>query len=126
MVGNFEKGVVVREQKKALFELTSALAKKYGIDTNKELMGHKACKVGEVCTTIDTLSGGIVGHRDVGFTSCPGTNLYSLLVDELRPALNAETLGYIPIANPVYRAETLTVTPSLAANTPVTNSLLNK
>ncbi len=70
-------------------------------------MGHKACKVDQECITTDALTSGIVGHRDVGFTSCPGKNLYTVLTDELRPALESETRGYTPVINPVFRPATL-------------------
>ena len=72
------------------------------------LMGHKACKVDDLCATTDSLTLGIVGHRDIGATSCPGKNLYNLLLDDLRPKLAEQTRGYTLIANSIYRPETLT------------------
>ena len=112
VIGNFEVDNVLREQKAALTLALGGLARKYGIDVNTSLMGHKACKVDEVCSTNDSLTLGIVGHRDVGYTSCPGKNLYNLLLDEIRPELAAETQGYTLIANSIYRPETLSRPPS--------------
>jgi N-acetylmuramoyl-L-alanine amidase/Stage II sporulation protein len=108
VIGNFEVDSVLREQKAALTLALGGLARKYGIDTNASIMGHKACKVDDLCATTDSLTLGIVGHRDVGATSCPGKNLYNLLLDDLRPKLAEQTRGYTLVANSIYRPETLT------------------
>jgi hypothetical protein len=106
VIGNFEASSLLREQKAALPLVLGGLARKYGIDINTSLMGHKACKVDEVCVTTDSLTLGIVGHRDIGYTTCPGQNLYNLLLDELRPKLAEQTRGYKLIANSVHKPET--------------------
>jgi hypothetical protein len=107
VIGNFETDRLVKEQKAALPIILGGLARKYGIDTNTSIMGHRACKVDDLCNTTDSLTLGIVGHRDIGATSCPGTNLYNFLLDNLRPKLAEQTRGYTLIANSVYRPETL-------------------
>ncbi len=107
VIGNYEKDKLVKEQKATLEKFLTALSKKYGIDTNTTLTGHKACKVDEECMTHDYEMKGLVGHRDVGFTSCPGANLYAEINDRLLPKLNASSKGYLVNANPTIRPETI-------------------
>lgn len=107
VIGNFEKDVLVKEQQAAIGKLLSALAAKYGIDTNAKRAGHKACGVSEECMSRDFEIQGIVGHRDVGATSCPGANLYRELTDVYIPELNKTTRNNVLIANAVYKPETL-------------------
>lgn len=40
-----------------------------------------------------------MGHRDVGYTSCPGKNLYALIT-EIRPLLAPRIGSVVPIENP--------------------------
>ncbi len=54
----------------------------------------------------DFTTSGLVGHRDVGNTSCPGKNLYARMASYTE-TLDRETETYTAIKNPIYRAETL-------------------
>jgi hypothetical protein len=90
-MGNFENQNVVKEQKAAIISTITFLAQKYGIDIGKKTMGHKACKVGEECATRSSEILSLMGHRDIGYTSCPGANLYSLLTKEYQVELAAQT-----------------------------------
>ncbi len=107
VIGNFEKDVLVKEQKQSLEKFLTVLSQKYGINTNTTITGHRACKVSEECLTRDFDIKSLVGHRDVGFTSCPGTNLYAELTNNLIPKLNKVSKNNILVANTVYKPETL-------------------
>lgn len=106
-MGNFDGVGIVKEQKESILKTLSFLAKKYGIDTGKEADGHKACKVGQECATVDFKTTSLVGHRDVGYTSCPGKNLYTALTDNYQVQLATETKGYQLNGNRVYKPKTL-------------------
>lgn len=104
---NFENQAVVREQKAAILSTVSFLSEKYGIDTGKTTIGHRACKVWEACATRDSEVLSFMWHRDIGYTSCPGENLYSLLTNEYQIELAAQTKGFIPKANPINKPSTV-------------------
>lgn len=107
VIGNFEVDTLVKEQQEAIGKLLAALAKKYGIDTNIARTAHRACKVGEECLTRDSEIKSLIGHRDAGYTSCPGANLYAELTKTYVPTLGKATLGNKLVENPVYKPETL-------------------
>lgn len=107
VIGNFEVDAIVKEQQQSIGEFMVVLSKKYGIDTNVSRTGHKACKVDEECLTRDFDTTSLVGHRDIGNTSCPGTNLYAELTNTYIPKLGEATRNNVLIENPVYRPETL-------------------
>lgn len=112
VIGNFEKDTLVKEQRATIQKFLLAISKKYGIDTNTDQKGHKACKVEEECLTRDFDIKSLVGHRDVGYTSCPGANLYKALTETFIPELNGSTRNTTLIANSVYKPETLKKTES--------------
>lgn len=78
VMGNFMQDSVVSEQQQSLANIVTHLAQKYGIDTHKTSIGHKECATSD-CLIKDFPVANLSGHRDVGSTSCPGTNLYSLV-----------------------------------------------
>lgn len=78
VMGNFMTDAVVGEQEKSLESFVTYLATKYGIDLHKTSIGHKECTT-STCLIKDFETPNLAGHKDVGYTSCPGTNLYSLV-----------------------------------------------
>ena len=78
-MGNFNIQQPTEAQLKSLIKLGSALAKKYKIDPNSRVMYFE--KSTEPPYIKEESNFAIAGHKDAGNTSCPGTNLYSLLSD---------------------------------------------
>lgn len=81
-MGNFMKGSVVTEQKEAVENIIEYLSKKYGIDIHKTSVGHKTCSRSG-CIIDDFAALNLTGHKEVGFTSCPGDNLF-VRVEDIR------------------------------------------
>lgn len=119
VMGNFMVDSVVAEQEQAVKDAIEYLSKKYGIDIHKTSIGHKECK-DDSCLLSDFSVPNLTGHREIGFTSCPGDNLFVLLND-IRKTETA-SIGRTPIVNPAYRS---TQVASIAPSTP-SNALLDK
>ena len=81
VMGNFVTDSVVTEQEKSINQLVEYLSEKYGIDLQKTSIGHKECSIKEDCLIKDFETPNLAGHKEVGFTSCPGDNLFSLMKD---------------------------------------------
>lgn len=99
IMGNFMKDSVVTEQEKALKEVVEYLSKKYGIDIHKTSIGHKECLKND-CTVNDFTTPNLTGHKEVGFTSCPGDNLF-ILVENIRKT-ETDSVGRTLTINPNY------------------------
>lgn len=99
VMGNFMTDAVVAEQEQAVKGIIEYLSVKYGIDIHKTSIGHKECKK-DGCLTEDFASPNLSGHRDVGFTSCPGTNLFAI-VGNIRKTETA-SMGRTLTVNPNY------------------------
>jgi len=80
VMGDFMTSNLVSEQEAAIKTLVRTLALKYGIDLHKTSTSHQECKK-EDCLLRDFASSNLLGHRDVGYTSCPGESLYQLIQD---------------------------------------------
>lgn len=80
VMGNFMVDSVVAEQEEAVKRIVEFLSKKYGIDIHKTSTGHKECSKNG-CIINDFATSNLTGHREVGFTSCPGDNLFSIVED---------------------------------------------
>jgi len=95
VMGNYENATLNEAQQNALTSLTTSLSKKYGINLNTQVDSHKECKTGVAsCLLIDFKTPSLVGHKDVGYTSCPGKNLYPLL-DIIRQSATNTDLSYV-------------------------------
>lgn len=101
VMGNFMVDSVVSEQEEALKNIVEYLSKKYGIDIHKTSVGHKECKKDD-CIMDDFASPNLVGHKEVGFTSCPGDNLFAI-VENLRKT-ETTSLGRSLVLNPHYNS----------------------
>ena len=78
LMGNFNIQKPTDAQLQALVLLSTALAKKYHIDPTAKVSYFKPTDRPPYVTTVTSYA--LAGHRDDGqATSCPGTNLYSLL-----------------------------------------------
>ena len=103
VMGNFQTYNVVSEQENALKNLVQYLSKKYGIDLQKTSIGHRECpknsNPGTNCTLLqDFQTYNLLGHREVGYTSCPGNNLFPLLADIRKEA--SYSSGLTLVSNP--------------------------
>jgi hypothetical protein len=99
VIGNFETMKLNRDQRKWLEEAIVFFAKKYGVNILDTTIGVRACKLWWDCLFDENIVYRLHGHRDVGYTSCPGTNLYTLL-DEIRTNLASRIGPTIPVKNP--------------------------
>lgn len=99
MIGNFENETVNRDQEAGLKSIIKQLSLKYGIDLSKNSPSHKECKGTDTCLFNDSNTPNLVGHRDVGYTTCPGKNLYSLLPEIRTDA--TYSLGLTYKVNPI-------------------------
>lgn len=100
-MGNFMVDSVVSEQADAVRNMVEYLSKKYGIDIHKTSIGHKECK-DESCLLSDFSIPNLTGHREIGFTSCPGDNLFTL-IDDIRKTETA-SIGRNIVINPTYNS----------------------
>lgn len=101
IMGNFQSDHLVSEQETTLKNLIEHLSKKYGIDIQKTSVGHRECPSNgtQACTLIqDYQTYNLLWHKEVGYTSCPGSNLVSTLWDIRKNA--TYTIGLTPIENP--------------------------
>ena len=102
VIGNFSKENVNRDQEAGLQTFLSYLVKRYGIDMNASITAHRECKKDD-CLTEDYATPAIVGHRDVGYTDCPGKNIYPKLVSYKEALMKLGSFS--PVKNPVERPE---------------------
>lgn len=77
VIGNFEVDNVNSDQEAGVKSILQSLSKKYGIDFSKTSFSHRECKSSAGCDVEDYQTPNLVGHRDVGYTSCPGANFYA-------------------------------------------------
>ncbi len=101
VMGNFTTDSVVAEQEEAIKSIVEYLSKKYGIDIHKTSVGHKECKKDD-CVMDDFSTPNLAGHKEVGFTSCPGDNLFAI-VENLRKTESA-SLGRTLVLSPNYHS----------------------
>lgn len=80
VMGNFMVDSVIVEQEESVKGIIEYLSKKYGIDIHRSSTGHKECRK-DSCIIDDFVTPNLAGHRDIGFTSCPGDNLFSIVED---------------------------------------------
>lgn len=99
MIGNFEVDNLNSDQEAGVRSILQTLSKRYGIDFSKKSYAHRECKT-DNCDVEDYLTDNLVGHRDVGTTSCPGRNFYAMLPDLKREA--TYSVGLKPVDNPKY------------------------
>lgn len=99
VMGNFMTDSVVAEQEKAVKQIVEYLSKKYGIDIHKTSIGHKECLKTD-CFINDFAVPNLTGHREVGFTSCPGDTLFTI-VEDIRKTETA-SIGRSLVINPNY------------------------
>lgn len=100
VIGNFEVDNVNADQEAGIKAVLQSLSKKYGIDFSKTSYSHRECKGSATCEVEDYETPNLVGHRDVGYTSCPGKNFYAMLPDLKKEA--TYSLGLKPVENPKY------------------------
>lgn len=101
VMGNFMVDSVVSEQREAVANMVEYLSKKYGIDIHKTSTGHKECK-DDTCLLDDFPIPNLTGHREIGFTSCPGDNLFAL-IEDLRKTETA-SIGRKVVINSTYNS----------------------
>lgn len=94
MMGNFEETQVSEVQLDALRRLVAALAEQHQIPPMATEWYHRECRSYN-CQDGDLLSSysmntTIIGHRDAGYTLCPGKSLYASL-----PAMREQVLALI-------------------------------
>lgn len=82
--------------------ILQSLSKKYGIDFSKTSFSHRECKSSANCDVEDYETANLVGHRDVGYTSCPGANFYAKIPNLKKEA--TYSLGLKSVDNPKYAA----------------------
>jgi hypothetical protein len=97
VMGNFMIDSVVAEQEQAVKNVIEHLSKKYGIDIHRTSMGHKECKKND-CLLEDFKTPNLIGHKEVGFTSCPWENLFTV-IENIRTSERA-SIGRSMIINP--------------------------
>ncbi|MDD5376844.1 MAG: N-acetylmuramoyl-L-alanine amidase [Candidatus Gracilibacteria bacterium] len=101
VMGNFMTDSVVAEQENAVKGIIEYLSEKYGIDIHKTSIGHKECRT-DGCIINDFSTPNLAGHREIGFTSCPGDNLFAI-VEDIRKTETA-SIGRTPTINPDYNS----------------------
>lgn len=94
-MGNFQKMVLNRDQQNGLEEAIMFVAKKYGITLSDKAPWVHLCNTA-TCSPLQIFTGSaLLGHRDIGSTSCPGDNIHSLIPD----LINRLNSIYSPIIN---------------------------
>ncbi|MDD5213834.1 MAG: N-acetylmuramoyl-L-alanine amidase [Candidatus Gracilibacteria bacterium] len=83
VIGNYQNNYLTEEQQASINKLVGYLAKKYGIDLDKQRVYHKSCLSSSNCTNplVNVTRASLIGHRDAGYTTCPGDNRYGLLAN---------------------------------------------
>ncbi|HRI35585.1 MAG TPA: peptidoglycan recognition family protein [bacterium] len=101
MIGNFEEFNVNAGQLAGLKSIVRALAGHYGIDLSASMSTHKECLSGQDCLMHDYTSTRLTGHRDIGYTTCPGKDLYKY-VEQMRSEIDFSS-GFTLVSNPDIR-----------------------
>ncbi len=118
IMGNFQTDHLVGEQETALKNIIEFLSKKYGIDVQKTSVGHRECPSNgsQPCTLLqDYQTYNLLWHKEVGYTSCPGSNLVSILWDVRKNATYA--VGLVAVENPKAKIISPEVSAVIAQNT---------
>ncbi|MFA6090732.1 MAG: N-acetylmuramoyl-L-alanine amidase [Candidatus Gracilibacteria bacterium] len=114
IMGNFMTDSVVTEQEESMKTIVEYLSKKYGIDIHKTSVGHKECQK-STCIIEDFNTPNLAGHKEVGFTSCPGDNLFALVQNWRKN--ETFSIGRSLITNPNYEATKIASLDSQISNT---------
>lgn len=114
VVGNFETILPTQAQVDSVVVLTTAVAKKYGIKPLHKTYYFKSTDTFPYIVAMQNYA--IAGHRDAGYTKCPGTYLYTLL-DPIRKETANRLAGKTAQSVVVATYESLLVAPvSTTAN----------
>ncbi|MDD2516205.1 MAG: N-acetylmuramoyl-L-alanine amidase [Candidatus Gracilibacteria bacterium] len=98
ILGNYENDKLVADQENGINNAIKFLSTKYGINISGSSMSHKECLANENCLMKDYNSQNLSGHKDVGYTACPGKNIYNELEDFRKNASYSANLS--PVENP--------------------------
>lgn len=121
VIGNFEVDRLNSDQLAGVRSVLQSLSKKYGIDFSKTSYAHRECLSGKSCDAEHYATSNLVGHTDVGYTSCPGKNFYALI-----PTLKKEaeySVGLVAVENPKYSANLASAGQSSTTVSPVASNL---
>lgn len=101
LIGNFDVNSVPQIQYDSLKNFLVFLSKKYGINVLEDTTGFRECAKGSpsTCLIDERPVKRLHAHRDVGYTSCPGANLYAMM-DDLRSSVAQSVGSVIPVINP--------------------------
>jgi hypothetical protein len=99
LIGNFQIQDPTPKQIESLKKLAAVIAAKYSIDPLKNTVYHKRVDTFPYIKDVDGHS--LAGHRDAGFTSCPGEKLY-VLFPQLRKEI-AELAKTIVVPSSAYQ-----------------------
>jgi hypothetical protein len=79
VIGNFEVDNLNSDQLSGVKNILQDLSKKYGIDFSRTSFAHRECSSSKNCDVESYSTQNLIGHKDVGYTACPGKNFYALL-----------------------------------------------
>ncbi len=79
MIGNYENEKPTDKMIQAVVKLSAALSRYYNINPSKQVIVHKAQK--DKPYIGDYKARALMGHKDSGWTLCPGKNVYALMSD---------------------------------------------
>lgn len=97
VLGNYENSSLNYSQETSLKNFIDYLTTKYGINVNSQVKWFKKC-LSTKCYPIQMVTTpALIGHMDVGYTDCPGKNIYNKLpwwraqiAKNIAPILNTE------------------------------------
>ncbi len=102
VIGNYENMTLNKDQRKWLENVLVELSRKYGISVSGMTTWVRTCKSWSPtdCLFDENAVFRLQGHRDVGYTSCPGTKLYVLL-PEFRTNISSIVGTVSPVINTI-------------------------
>ncbi len=81
LLGTYDTTPLNIAQESSLKNLVYTVSKKYNINLNDSVMGFYPCSTASCYPIKVVYTKALLGHRDVGVTSCPGDAIYSRLGD---------------------------------------------
>lgn len=122
VLGDYETSSLNSAQEASLKNFIGFLVQKYGINVNSSVKWFRKC-LSKNCYPIDeVITPALVGHMDVGYTDCPGKNIYRKLpswraefATNVTPVLNTQS-GYIE-PKPTSEKNNITTTKTASVTT---------
>ncbi|MBC7503973.1 N-acetylmuramoyl-L-alanine amidase [Candidatus Gracilibacteria bacterium] len=79
VIGDYSRNSLNRDQIGGIEQAISMMASKYGITLSENKKGVRKCMIASCYLFEEVTTKSLIGHQDIGHTSCPGAGIYQYI-----------------------------------------------